>query len=130
MGNIPFDHNEYDNNLYWTTASRCSRASRSSGKPPGPNLAPNPGFEEGEPGKLPAGWNWQVRPGESKAALDADAKFAGRQSLRIEGRGTTKDSKGRELSPNFVSGDITGKTGQFYRLTRASAPPSRRRSLR
>ncbi len=128
MGNVPFDHNEYDNNLYWHYGQPLLTGQQKVRESTGPNLAPNAGFEEGEPGKAPAGWNWQVRPGESEAALDTNVKFAGRQSLRIEGRGTTKDSKGRELSPNFVSGDITGRTGQFYRLTariRAAEPETK-----
>lgn len=82
----------------------------------GPNLAPNVGFEEGEPGKLPAGWKWRVKPNGSKAIADNDVKFSGKQSLRIEGLGTTADAKHAVLWPNFVSGEIAAKTGQFYRL--------------
>jgi len=91
----------------------------------GPNLVPNGDFENGQPGKEPTNWKWQIRPTGSKAAIDDTVRFAGKQSLRIEGRGTTTDASGRKLSPNYVSADIQAKPGQLYRLTariKAAAP--------
>jgi hypothetical protein len=79
-------------------------------------LASNGGFEAGEDGKDPTGWRWQVRPRDSASASDSEVKAAGQRSLRIEGRGTTVDAGGRELWPNYVSGEIAAKPGQWYRL--------------
>ena len=113
---MPFDRNEFDYNLYWHQGLPVKTGQHAIKETVGPNLAPNPGFEEGEPGAIPAGWRWQVRPNDSKAAADADVQFSGKQSVRIEGRGTTSDGK-QTLCPNFVSADIPVKLGQIYRLT-------------
>jgi parallel beta-helix repeat protein len=128
MRHVAFDRNECDYNLLWHYGQPMVTGTRKIKESTGPNLAPNGGFEEGEPGGAPKDWKWQVKPGDSKALLDANVKFSGKQSLRIEGRGTTKDSSGRELCPNFVSGDIAAKTGRFYRLSariRAAEPDTK-----
>ena len=117
MRSVPFDHNLCDSNLIWHGGLPLLTGQTKIKDTVGPNLAPNPGFEEGAPGALPAEWKWQVKPNDSKAALDATEKFAGRQALRIEGRGTTSDAKHQKLSPSFVSAEIPAKPGQTYRLT-------------
>lgn len=123
-GNVPFDHNEFDANVIWHFGQPLLTGQSKLQGVQGPNLAPNPGFEDGEPGALPAGWRWQVRPNDSKAAIDPDVRFAGRQSVRIEGRGTTHDGR-QKLWPNFVSDEIPATPGQTYRLAarlRAAEP--------
>ncbi|MCX6910334.1 MAG: right-handed parallel beta-helix repeat-containing protein [Verrucomicrobia bacterium] len=128
MGSVPFDHNEYDNNLYWHYGQPMQTGQFAVKETSGPNLAPNAGFEDGGPGQQPVNWKWQVKPSDSKAVVDADVKFSGKQSLRIEGRGTTTDAKHAKLWPNFVSADIPAKTGQVYRLTarlRAAEPDTK-----
>ena len=125
MGSVPLDHNEYDDNLVWHYGQPLLTGQFAVKETSGPNLAPNAGFEDGEAGKQPNGWKWQVKPNDSKAVVDADVKFSGKHSLRIEGRGTTTDSAHAVLFPNFVSADIPAKTGQVYRLTarlRAAEP--------
>jgi hypothetical protein len=116
MSNVPFDHNESDYNLVYHFGQPLLTGQFKVKEVTGPNLAPNPGFEEGKPGELPTGWRWQVKPNDSKAAIDAEIRFSGKQSLRIEGRGTTHDRK-QKLWPNFVSDEIPAKNGQSYRLT-------------
>jgi hypothetical protein len=57
--------------------------------------------------------------------VDSGASFGGRQSLRLEGRGTTTDSSGQTLRTNFVSAEIPLAPGGTYRLSarvRAAAP--------
>ena len=44
-------------------------------------------------------------------------RYRGKQSVRIEGRGTTKDASGQTLHPNFVSAEIPLEIGETYRLT-------------
>jgi hypothetical protein len=124
MRNVAWDRNECDYNLLWHYGQPMVTGIQKIKESTGPNLAPNGDFEVSEL----TGWKWQVKPADSKAVLDANVKFAGKQSLRIEGRGTAKDSAGRELFPNFVSGEIPAKTGRFYRLSariKAAAPDTK-----
>ena len=81
----------------------------------GPNLAPNPGLEEGAPGAMPKGWQWQHRPANAQAGATRDARGAGEQSLVIEGA-EGKDSKGNPQWPTVVSAEIPAKPGQTFRL--------------
>ena len=113
---LPFEQTESDYNLVYHFGLPLLTGVVKAKELPGPNMVPNPGFEEGEPGKLPARWHWSVRPNDSKAAVDADVKFSGQHSLRIEGRGTTTDSSHQVLWPNFLSTDISARTGHWYRL--------------
>ena len=125
---VSFANNVCDSNLIWHGGQTLLTGQQKVQDTTGPNLAPNPGFEEGEAGKLPKDWKWQIKPGDSKAALDATEKFAGKNSLRIEGRGTSGDGKHQKLFPNFVSADIAAKPGQSYRLTariKAAAPDTK-----
>ncbi|NOZ21650.1 MAG: hypothetical protein GXP25_11265 [Planctomycetes bacterium] len=114
--NLPYDDYESDYNLIWHFGKPLLTGETKIKNVEGPNLAPNPGFEEGKPGELPKGWKWQVKPNDSKAVIDTKVHYSGNQSVRIEGRGTTHDSK-QKLWPNFVSTNIPAKPGQTYRLT-------------
>ncbi|NPV47535.1 MAG: hypothetical protein HPY69_11285 [Armatimonadetes bacterium] len=115
--NLPFDKTESDYNLIWHDGGPILTGVTAVKELTGPNLAPNPGFEEGAPGELPPGWRWQVRPGESWAGVDGDVRQGREASLRIEGRGTTTDSSGQRLCPNFVSEPIALEPGQTYQLS-------------
>jgi len=125
--NLPYDKMESDHNLIWHYDAPILTGVTRLKELKGPNLAPNPGFEEGEPGKLPAGWEWQVRPNDSEANIDSEVHLSGKQSLRLDGRGTVKDSSGQTLCVNFVTGEIPLKPGQTYQLAasvRADQPTS------
>jgi hypothetical protein len=122
---LPFDRTESDYNLVWHYGQPILTGVTAIRECTGPNLVPNPGFEETGPDGLPAEWRWQVRPNDSAAAVDSGASFGGRQSLRLEGRGTTTDSSGQTLRTNFVSAEIPLAPGGTYRLSarvRAAAP--------
>ncbi len=117
MSNVAFDHNEFDHNLVWHYGRPLITGQQKVKDSTGPNLAPNPGFEEGEPGGVPKDLRWQIRPNASQAVLDANVKFAGKQSLRISGGGPITDPKDAKILSLFVSADIVAKPGQSYRLT-------------
>ncbi len=117
LRSMPLEHNEFDYNLYWHAGLPIETGQSGVKEVTGPNLAPNSGFEAGEPGAEPSEWRWQVRPGDSKAEVDRDARCEGKQSVRIDGGGTVKKSDGQVLVPNFVSSDIPLKPGRTYRLT-------------
>ncbi|NCO42726.1 MAG: hypothetical protein GW892_28975 [Armatimonadetes bacterium] len=124
-GNLPFDKTESNFNLVWHYGKPLLTGLTGIKGTTGPNLVANPGFEEGEPGALPTDWQWQVKPNDTSAALDTEVHFAGKQSIRIDGRGTTTDTSGQTLCPNFVSAEIPVKLGQTYRLSaqiKAAAP--------
>lgn len=125
LRDMPLDHNEFDENLYWHAGLPIETGQSGVKGAIGPNLAPNPSFEDGEPGALPPGWRWQVRPNDSKAAVDREVHCDGKQSVRIEGRGTVERPDGQVLVPNFVSSEVPLEPGRTYRLTariRAAEP--------
>ncbi len=115
--NLPFDKTESDWNTIWHYGAPLLTGVTKVKESTGPNIAPNPGFEEGEAGGLPAEWQWGVRPKDSDARLDTEVKHSGNQSIRIEGRGTITDASGQSLVVNFNSMPVTLKQGQTYRLT-------------
>ncbi len=123
--NLPFDKTESDYNLIWHDGKPLLTGVTKTKAVTGPNLVPNPGFEDDEPGKLPKDWQWQVRPNDSQVAVDAEVHQAGAKSLRIDGRGTVKDSSGQTLCTNFVSAEIPltpGRTYQLVSYVRAAEP--------
>jgi len=115
--NVHFAHNRFDSNLVWHAGLPLLTGIQKIVETDGPNLAPNPGFEETDASGAPRDWHWQIRPNDSKATLDTAVKFSGAQSLRLDGRGTATDAKGNKLFLNYVSAEIPAKPGQYYRLT-------------
>jgi hypothetical protein len=127
FSNVPWEGYESDYNLAYHYGAPILTGATTVKETTGPNLAPNPGFEEGEPGALPAGWRWGVKPNDSAAALDPAHHVSGGLSLRIDGRGTTTDASGQRLVVNFNSEDIPLQPGKTYRLSasfRADEPTS------
>ena len=115
--NLPFDAFESDYNLIWHFGLPLRTGIVAIRGVTGPNLVPNPGFEQGTPGEMPAEWHWQVRPNASHAATDDQVCFSGRHSVRVEGDGTMTDASGQILHCNFVSRKIPVQPGKTYRLT-------------
>lgn len=115
--NLPYDKTESDRNLFWHYGGPLLTGVTMVAESTGPNLAPNPGFEEGTAPNLPAQWQWGVRPNDSDAQLDTHVKRSGAQSIRIDGRGTVTDSSGQRLVVNFNSATVPLEPGQTYRLT-------------
>ncbi len=114
--NLPMDKTESDYNLYWHQGLPLRTGVAAVKGTTGPNQAPNPSFEGGKPGELPAFWQWQIRPKDSAAAVDTTAPFVGKQCLRLDGRGFITDAAGQTLRTNFVSDEIPLQSGKTYRL--------------
>src|SRR6202000_3320888 len=83
-----------------------------AGKAIGGNLAPNADFAQGEAGKLPAEWSWQIRPKTDSTAARADD--GDRHCLRIDAGRNPK--KPRDNYPIVASREIELKPGASYRL--------------
>jgi hypothetical protein len=110
---VNFDpsRNDFDHNLYWHYGQPILTGQRKPGPPIGGNLAPN-GTMEGELGKLPTEWTWQVRPlKESKAGV---AEENANKFLRIEGGIATE--KKRDNYPIVVSRELELQPGTSYFL--------------
>lgn len=105
------ERNTFDRNLYWHHGQPLKTGIRKSGKVTGGNLIANPGFETGEPGKMPADWNFQIRPPNAKAAL---LEEEGRRVLRIDA--AFDAAKQRDNYPIVASREIELKLGTSYRL--------------
>ena len=105
------ERNHFDHNLYWHHGKPMLTGIRKPGKAITENLAPNPGFANGELGKLPTDWDFQIRTPNAKAALVEDA---GQRALRIDAA-----FNGAKTSDNFpivVSREIELKPGAQYLL--------------
>ncbi|MEW6359363.1 MAG: right-handed parallel beta-helix repeat-containing protein [Planctomycetota bacterium] len=118
--NVSFEDNPSDYNLVWNFGQPIKTGALTIKRTIGPNLAPNPGFEEGNLGGMPSGWTWQVRPTPEAEAITTDEEaHTGKRSLRIRSA-TTPDLKGKEEWRRHTmvkSGDIAAKPGQVYRLS-------------
>jgi hypothetical protein len=105
------ERNQFDRNLYWHDGLPLKTGQHRAGKVIGENLAPNSGFNDGEPGKLPKDWQWQIRPRGGVAAL---AEEHGQRVLRVDA--AFDHEKKRDNFPIVVSREIELKPGASYRL--------------
>jgi hypothetical protein len=105
--------NIFDHNLYWSHGQSLKTGIRKAGPVIGGNLAPNPGFQPGDLGKLPPDWNWQIRTPDAKGALVDDASD-NRRVLRIDA--AFDGAKKRDNYPILTSREIELKPGASYRL--------------
>jgi hypothetical protein len=111
VANFNAERNTFDHNLYWHDGKPMLTGIRTAGKPIGENLAPNPGFTEGESGKMPKDWNFQIRPKDAKAEL---LVAVSQRILRIDA--AFDETKKRDNFPIIVSRDIELKPGAQYLL--------------
>jgi parallel beta-helix repeat protein len=110
------EHNIVDHNLIWSGGHPILTGITVAGKSIGENVAPNPGFEDGEPGKMPTDWRWQVNPdGKAVIVTDETQHAEGKRSIRIDAH-LLKD-KLRDNFPLVCSGQIPLELGKTYRLT-------------
>jgi parallel beta-helix repeat protein len=121
FSHVNFDYNASDYNLVYHFGQPLlmdvTQAQLKAQAVSGPNLAPNPGFEQGAAGQLPKGWRWQIRPAAAAVALAADhGAHSGQFALRIDGA-AGRDPQGRPSWPMIRSVDIPAKPGQAYKLT-------------
>ncbi len=106
------DRNIFDHNLYWHDGQPMKTGVKKSGRVIGANLVSNPGFEDGEPGKLPTDWTWQIRPKpDAVAALVEDE---GHRVLRIDS--AFNHEKKRDNFPILIGREIELKPGTSFRL--------------
>ena len=109
-------HNEFKQNLVWHAGLPVLTGRQDGGKPVGPNLVANPGFEDGLDGKNPKAWGWQIKPAGAKAEVVAVAA-SGLSSLRIDAAPPVVN-KTQKLWLNIVSHPLTNLTpGKQYRLS-------------
>ena len=111
VANFNPERNQFDHNLYWHDGKPMLTGIRRPGKPIGENLAPNPDFTEGESGKMPKDWNFQIRPKDAKAEL---LVAVSQRILRIDA--AFDETKKRDNFPIIVSRDIELKPGAQYLL--------------
>lgn len=110
------EHNRFDRNLAWHAGLPVLTGRQDGGRPIGPNLVANPGFEDGLDGKLPKSWGWQIKPPGANAELVSEAA-GGKAALRIDAAPPTV-SKTQKLWLNIVSRPLTTLVpGKTYRLS-------------
>jgi parallel beta-helix repeat protein len=110
--NVPFDANVFDFNVVWHGGRPVRTGVRRPGADLSKNLAPNPGFDRGEPGSMPADWQWQIHPEKARAGLVSEG---GKKALRIDA--AYDESKPRDNYPIVVSKEIVLTPGSSYRLS-------------
>ncbi|GHT27430.1 hypothetical protein FACS18942_06750 [Planctomycetales bacterium] len=124
---FPYDNNKVDYNLIYSGGNPVLTGVKVAGKPIGENVAPNCRFENGEAGKMPVDWNWQVRPSEkSKIVIDDTQHVDGKRSLRIDADFVKE--KPRDNVPIICSKFIPLEFGKTYLLKgkfRASLPETK-----
>lgn len=118
--NLPEEGNRCDHNLLWHFGAPIQTGVFGVKSVVGGNLAgPNPGFEEGAPGALPATWTWTARPSPADTAgVTTDDPRSGRQCLRIEGV-PDEANAAKELwarLPGVRGLDVPADPGAVYRL--------------
>ena len=105
--------NSIDRNLYWPgVRPLLTGLGGKTGKALSGNLVVNGNFAEGQPGKMPAGWNWQIRPRPDATA--GVAAIDGGQCLRIDAALVT--AKSSDNYPIVAGQPLELKPGATYRL--------------
>jgi parallel beta-helix repeat protein len=113
--NLSLAHNRFDSNLVWHHGQPVTTGQFRVKRVLGPNLVVNPGFEDGQPGKLPTPWRWQGHPQGSDAVSATQSPATGKRCLTLTGA-QGKDSKGRPQAAAVLSNTVPMKPGQAYRL--------------
>jgi parallel beta-helix repeat protein len=114
MRNVNLQHNTFDNNVYWHFGQPVSTGVTALGQVFPKELAPNGGFEQGTPGKLPGQWKWQVRPPQAQAQVSTDQPAQGTQCLQMNA--AYDESRQRDNAPIVISQSFPLKPGHAYRL--------------
>lgn len=104
------ERNTFDQNLYWHEGREMKTGIRKAGRVIGGDIAPNPTFE-GELGKLPKDWNWQIHTPTTHGELVDDG---GQRAVRIDA--AFNAAKKRDNYPILTSRDVELQPGHSYRL--------------
>ncbi|OGV62480.1 MAG: hypothetical protein A3K19_33535 [Lentisphaerae bacterium RIFOXYB12_FULL_65_16] len=83
FGNVPEGHNTCDGNLIWHFGQPIRTGSFKVKDTSGPNLVPNPGFEDVAAGDAPADWNCRLTSPECSGTCVTDTRRSGTRSLRL-----------------------------------------------
>jgi hypothetical protein len=103
--------NQFDYNLYWHDGLPLKTGQHQAGKVISDNLAPNFGFKNGELGKLPKDWQWQIHTPNGTAEL---VEEGGQRALQIDA--AFNHEKKRDNYPIVASRELELKPGAAYRL--------------
>ncbi|MFO0867426.1 MAG: right-handed parallel beta-helix repeat-containing protein [Pirellulales bacterium] len=115
MRQVSFAHNEFARNLYFHGGRPVRTGLHAFGPERSENLAPNGDFARGEPGQLPADWQWQVRPLPTAAAgIERPAETPDNPVLRLAAAFNTE--RPRDNCPIVVSRELPLRLGAGYRL--------------
>jgi parallel beta-helix repeat protein len=114
---VPFSHNVFDSNLYWTPGGVVRTGFQTAGPDEGDNLIPP---LSGESGAMPAGWHWSTKPdGTPQAQLIRAEKTDAIFRITCEGAASNKTQM------LLAGGSLQLVPGASYRLRakmRASQP--------
>lgn len=131
VNSLNFERNPVDRNLVWHDGRPIATGQHQAGKDLGGNLVPNFGFDQGQAGALPEGWQWQIRPRpDARAGLTTSPAGRRGKVLRIDAARVA--SKPRDNEPIVVSRDFPVKQGHAYRLKarfRSDRPGARARLM-
>jgi len=86
--NVPVKHNVCDENLIWHFGKPIRTGLFKVKDVSGPNLAPNPGFENVADGDDPADWSLRLTSPECTGTCVTDARRSGERGLRLHGVAT------------------------------------------
>jgi hypothetical protein len=129
--NVCFADNPSDSNLVWAQGQPVRTGQFAAGESIGPNLAINPGFEDGEVGQTPRQWSWHIQPGPADTIQTSDENpHGGKLCARFEGQHdpANKDKPEWARVPSMRNVDVPVEHGKTYRMTawlRAAAPDTR-----
>ena len=118
--NVSLADNPSDYNLIWHYGKPPRTGQFKIKEASGPNLSPNPGFEEGPPDEMPTSWRWQVRSTDKdQARASTERPHSGKRCLRIDSVPDPRraDKPSWAQRPIVKSSDIATRHGQVYRLT-------------
>ena len=118
--NVSFENNPSDHNLLWHDGSAIKTGLFRVREETGPNLVPNPGFEEGEADSVPPGWTPRLPWKGCSVARVTESPHGGAGALLMSGAASAalegKPSWEREVAVQtpFIR---TVVPGQHYRVS-------------
>lgn len=114
---LPLESTTFEENLLWANGAPIrTGVGALAANPTGPEICPNPGFEDGGPDEMPAPWHWYARPSDAITALpDAARTHSGTRSLRVV-CAPPEDPEGQFRFAMIKTPNIPIEPGRSYRL--------------